>query len=53
MVVDDESIGTKDSPGCGGKILRGDGALEQYLAKAKLKDQEVLSYSHQNGLCCD
>ncbi|CAA2980112.1 CLP protease regulatory subunit CLPX3, mitochondrial-like isoform X1 [Olea europaea subsp. europaea] len=40
VVVDDESIGTKDSPGCGGKILRGDGALEQYLAKAKLKDQE-------------
>ncbi|KAK6937912.1 Clp ATPase, C-terminal [Dillenia turbinata] len=38
VVVDEESIGTITSPGCGGKILRGDGALERYLAETKLKD---------------
>ncbi|GMI94175.1 hypothetical protein like AT1G33360 [Hibiscus trionum] len=37
VVVDEESVGSKDTPGCGGKILRGDGALEHYFAKAKLK----------------
>jgi len=35
VVVDEESVGSLTSPGCGGKILRGDGALEQYLAKMK------------------
>ncbi|CDP11543.1 unnamed protein product [Coffea canephora] len=39
VVVDEESVGTIDAAGCGGKILRGDGALECYLAKTKLKDQ--------------
>ncbi|CAJ2666934.1 unnamed protein product [Trifolium pratense] len=39
VVVDEESVGSLTAPGCGGKILRGDGALEQYLAKAK--DSEV------------
>ncbi|KAL4303734.1 hypothetical protein GQ457_10G015540 [Hibiscus cannabinus] len=38
VVVDEESVGSKDIPGCGGKVLRGDGALEHYFAKAKLKD---------------
>ncbi|KAE8687681.1 ATP-dependent Clp protease ATP-binding subunit ClpX [Hibiscus syriacus] len=38
VVIDEESVGSKDTPGCGGKILRGDGALEHYFAKAKLKD---------------
>ncbi|XP_057423081.1 CLP protease regulatory subunit CLPX1, mitochondrial-like isoform X2 [Lotus japonicus] len=33
VVVDEESVGSVDAPGCGGKILRGGGALEQYLAK--------------------
>ncbi|KAK8660243.1 hypothetical protein V6N13_051176 [Hibiscus sabdariffa] len=37
VVVDEESVGSKDTPGCGGKILRGDGTLEHYFAKAKLK----------------
>ncbi|KAJ1431322.1 P-loop containing nucleoside triphosphate hydrolase [Sesbania bispinosa] len=35
VVVDKESIGSLNAPGCGGKILRGDGALERYLAKMK------------------
>ncbi|TKY45033.1 ATP-dependent Clp protease ATP-binding subunit ClpX [Spatholobus suberectus] len=35
VVVDDESVGSLTAPGCGGKILRGDGALEQYLSKMK------------------
>ncbi|OMO77517.1 Clp protease, ATP-binding subunit ClpX [Corchorus olitorius] len=38
VVIDEESVGSTDIPGCGGKILRGDGALERYLAEAKLKD---------------
>ncbi|GMI88702.1 hypothetical protein like AT1G33360 [Hibiscus trionum] len=38
VVVDEESVGSKDIPGCGGKVLRGDGALEHYFAKAKLND---------------
>jgi len=35
VVVDEESVGSRTSLGCGGKILRGDGALEQYLDKIK------------------
>ncbi|KAK7364242.1 hypothetical protein VNO80_12756 [Phaseolus coccineus] len=35
VVVDEESVGSRTSLGCGGKILRGDGALEQYLDKMK------------------
>ncbi|CAI8593520.1 unnamed protein product [Vicia faba] len=35
VVVDEESVGSLTAPGCGGKILRGDGALEKYLAKTK------------------
>ncbi|KAK4489980.1 hypothetical protein RD792_000634 [Penstemon davidsonii] len=31
VVIDEESVGTKNVPGCGGKVLRGDGALERYL----------------------
>ncbi|XP_021300016.1 CLP protease regulatory subunit CLPX1, mitochondrial-like isoform X2 [Herrania umbratica] len=38
VVVDEESVGSTNIPGCGGKILRGDGALENYFAEAKLKD---------------
>ncbi|XP_074280179.1 CLP protease regulatory subunit CLPX1, mitochondrial-like [Silene latifolia] len=32
VVVDEEAVGPINSPGCGAKILRGDGALEKYLA---------------------
>ncbi|WJX66748.1 hypothetical protein P8452_51277 [Trifolium repens] len=41
VVVDEESVGSLTAPGCGGKILRGDGALEQYLAKAKDSEGSV------------
>ncbi|KAI7738634.1 hypothetical protein M8C21_013874, partial [Ambrosia artemisiifolia] len=40
VVIDEESVGSIDKPGCGGKILRGDGALDDYLAKTKRKEQE-------------
>jgi ATP-dependent Clp protease ATP-binding subunit ClpX len=40
-VIDEESVGTASAPGRGGKILRGDGALERYLAETKLKDSAV------------
>ncbi|CAL0316677.1 unnamed protein product [Lupinus luteus] len=33
VVVDEESVGSENALGCGGKILRGDGALERYLAR--------------------
>ncbi|KAJ4756529.1 ATP-dependent Clp protease ATP-binding subunit ClpX [Rhynchospora pubera] len=42
VVVDEESVGTAERPGCGAKILRGDGALDQYLKYAKTKDQVVM-----------
>ncbi|CAL0303530.1 unnamed protein product [Lupinus luteus] len=35
VVVDEESVGSVNVPGCGGKILRGDCALKQYIAKVK------------------
>ncbi|XP_048334891.2 CLP protease regulatory subunit CLPX3, mitochondrial isoform X1 [Ziziphus jujuba] len=38
VVVDEESVGSLNAPGCGGKILRGDGAFDRYLAETKLKD---------------
>lgn len=41
VVIDEESVGTASAPGRGGKILRGDGALERYLAETKLKDSVV------------
>ncbi|KAI5647065.1 hypothetical protein M9H77_33070 [Catharanthus roseus] len=39
VVVDEDSVGTTNAPGCGGKILCGNGALERYLEETKLKDQ--------------
>ncbi|CAL1414136.1 unnamed protein product [Linum trigynum] len=38
VVVDEESVGSENTIGCGGKILRGDGALERWLEEYKLKD---------------
>ncbi|KAL6219281.1 hypothetical protein ACLB2K_012486 [Fragaria x ananassa] len=38
VVVDEESVGSGNSLGCGGKIIRGDGALERYLREIKLKE---------------
>ncbi|GKV09162.1 hypothetical protein SLEP1_g20705 [Rubroshorea leprosula] len=37
VVVDEESVGSENAPGCGGKILHGDGALERYLGEINLK----------------
>ncbi|XP_057759929.1 CLP protease regulatory subunit CLPX1, mitochondrial-like [Arachis stenosperma] len=41
VVVDEESVGSINTPGCGGKILRGDNALEKYLAKTKDSQENV------------
>lgn len=41
VVIDEESVGSIEAPGCGGKILRGDGALERYLAEAKFENSAV------------
>jgi ATP-dependent Clp protease ATP-binding subunit ClpX len=41
VVVDEESVGSANTPGCGGKILRGDGALERFLAGTKLNNSPV------------
>ncbi|KAJ0086583.1 hypothetical protein Patl1_06912 [Pistacia atlantica] len=38
VVIDEESVGSASAPGCGGKILRGEGALDRYLDETKLKD---------------
>ncbi|EHA8588923.1 CLP protease regulatory subunit CLPX3, mitochondrial [Cocos nucifera] len=39
VVVDEEAVGSVDRPGCGAKILRRVGALEQYLKENKIKDR--------------
>ncbi|XP_023764939.1 CLP protease regulatory subunit CLPX3, mitochondrial [Lactuca sativa] len=39
VVIDEESVGLVDKPGCGGKILRREGALDEYLAKTNSKQQ--------------
>ncbi|KVH98247.1 hypothetical protein Ccrd_023525 [Cynara cardunculus var. scolymus] len=39
VVIDEESVGSVDKAGCGGKILHGDGALDDYLARIKCKQQ--------------
>ncbi|XP_020099315.1 CLP protease regulatory subunit CLPX1, mitochondrial-like isoform X3 [Ananas comosus] len=38
VVVDEEAIGSIERPGCGAKILRGDGAFNQYLLENKEKN---------------
>ncbi|KAL5776014.1 hypothetical protein ACOSP7_008940 [Xanthoceras sorbifolium] len=40
VVVDVESVGSLSAPGCGGKILHGEGEFERYLGEASLKDLE-------------
>ncbi|CAL5057638.1 unnamed protein product [Urochloa decumbens] len=35
VVVDEDAVGSVDQPGCGAKILYGDGALDQYLSQVK------------------
>ncbi|RLN05102.1 hypothetical protein C2845_PM13G15600 [Panicum miliaceum] len=36
VVVDEEAIGSVDRQGCGAKILRGDGALDQYIRRTNV-----------------
>ncbi|KAF7820628.1 CLP protease regulatory subunit CLPX1, mitochondrial-like [Senna tora] len=48
VVVDEESVGSVNAPGCGGKILRGENALERYLAK--MKDSVVNSEGAESEL---
>ncbi|XP_073116094.1 CLP protease regulatory subunit CLPX1, mitochondrial-like isoform X2 [Elaeis guineensis] len=43
VVVDEEAVGSVDRPGCGAKILRGDGALEHYLKENKIKDRTAMT----------
>lgn len=35
VVVDEEAVGSVDAHGCGPKILRGEGAFECFLHRAK------------------
>ncbi|EHA8590056.1 CLP protease regulatory subunit CLPX3, mitochondrial [Cocos nucifera] len=44
VVVDEEAVGSIDRPGCGAKILCGDGALERYLKENKTKDRELTRF---------
>lgn len=41
VVVDEEAIGSVDRPGCGAKILRGDGALDQYITRTNVMNLQV------------
>ncbi|XP_059447320.1 CLP protease regulatory subunit CLPX2, mitochondrial-like isoform X1 [Corylus avellana] len=38
VLVDEEAVGPVDAPGCGAKILRADGALDQLLHDTKSRD---------------
>ncbi|PWZ28353.1 CLP protease regulatory subunit CLPX1, mitochondrial [Zea mays] len=41
VVVDEDAVGSVDQPGCGAKILYGDGALDQYLSQIKVSGDGV------------
>jgi hypothetical protein len=43
VVVDEEAIGSVDRPGCGAKILRGDGALGRYITRSNMPNSPVWS----------
>lgn len=49
VVIDGEVIGSPDSQGCGAKILRGEGALERYLAEHKQKESLVVTEGSDEG----
>nr|CAB3446943.1 unnamed protein product [Digitaria exilis] len=36
VVVDEDAVGSAEQPGCGAKILYGDGALDRYLSQIKV-----------------
>ncbi|KAJ8557787.1 hypothetical protein K7X08_004553 [Anisodus acutangulus] len=50
IVVDEESVGAVNARGCGGKVLRGDGALQRYLAQAHLVNQRENDGAAKNEL---
>ncbi|KAK3162674.1 hypothetical protein QOZ80_1BG0092270 [Eleusine coracana subsp. coracana] len=41
VVVDEDATGSVDMPGCGAKILRGEGALEQYITRTNMNSGEA------------
>lgn len=43
VVVDEDAVGSVDQPGCGAKILYGDGALDHYLSQIKVSGDGVAS----------
>lgn len=43
VVVDEDAVGSVDQPGCGAKILYGDGALDHYLSQMKASGDGVVS----------
>ena len=36
VVVDEDAVGSLERPGCGAKILYGDGAFDRYLSQIKV-----------------
>ncbi|KAK4375328.1 hypothetical protein RND71_006005 [Anisodus tanguticus] len=49
IVVDEESVGAVNARGCGGKVLRGDGSLQRYLAQAHLENDGAAETELQEG----
>ncbi|KAJ6817857.1 uncharacterized protein M6B38_409515 [Iris pallida] len=49
VVVDNEAVGSIDKPGCGAKILRGDGALERYLSENESSGPVVTTDRSEGG----
>jgi ATP-dependent Clp protease ATP-binding subunit ClpX len=45
VLVDEEAVGPVDSSGCGAKVLRADGALDQLLHDTKSRDPMVCFYN--------
>ncbi|KAH9750314.1 CLP protease regulatory subunit CLPX2 [Citrus sinensis] len=50
VLVDKEAVGSVDAPGCGAKILHGDGELERVLHETKSKDFMGKGKFAQGGL---
>jgi hypothetical protein len=48
VVVDEDAVGSLDQPGCGAKILYGDGAFDRYLSQIKVG---IANLNHR-GLWC-
>lgn len=51
MVLDEDAVGPPDKQGPGAKILRGEGALEQFLSKSKKqKEPQVIEVMELLGV---